>query len=229
MDSDRRAVINYTRGVNIMTTTALGAPEQRVIMTGVSWATYERLLADLKDSSSPRLTFDKGVLEVMSPSAEHEESNRTISLLVEVVAEEIGIDVRSLGSTTFRREDLEQGFEPDSCFYVQNEARVRGKREIDLAVDPPPDLVVEVDITSPSLQKLPLYARVGVPEVWRYDGERMTIFRLAGDGYVTAEESAVLPGVTGRDLIRLLNESVGQRRTLWLRGVREWARSLAGS
>jgi Uma2 family endonuclease len=211
-----------------MTTTALGAPEQRVVMTGVSWATYERLLADLKDSSSPRLTFDKGVLEVMSPSAEHEESNRTIALLVEVLAEESGIDVRSLGSTTFRREDLEQGFEPDSCFYVQNEARVRGRREIDLTVDPPPDLVVEVDITSPSLPKLPLYARVGVPEVWRYDGERVAIYRPGGD-YEAAEESAVLPGVTSRDLTRLLEESGTQRRTLWLKGVREWARSLTGS
>jgi Uma2 family endonuclease len=198
-------------------------------MTGVSWATYERLLADLKDSSSPRLTFDKGVLEVMSPSAEHEESNRTIALLVEVLAEELGIDVRSLGSTTFRREDLEQGFEPDSCFYVQNEARMRGRKEIDLAVDPPPDLVVEVDITSPSLQKLPLYARAGVPEVWRYDGERMTIYRPGGGDYETVEGSAVLPGVTGRDLTRFLEESGTHRRTVWLKSVREWARSLTGS
>lgn len=212
-----------------MTTTALGAPEQRVVMTGVSWATYERLLADLKDSSSPRLTFDKGVLEVMSPSAEHEESNRTIALLVEVLAEEFGIDIRSLGSTTFRREDLEQGFEPDSCFYIQNEAQMRGRKEIDLAVDPPPDLVIEVDITSPSLPKLPLYARVGVPEVWRYDGERVTLYRLAGAGYEAAEESAVLPGVTSRDLTRFLEESETQRRTLWLKGVREWARTLSGS
>lgn len=211
-----------------MTTTALGAPEQRVVLQGVSWATYERLLDDLKDSSSPRLTFDRGVLEVMSPSVEHEESNRTIALLVEVLAEEFGIDVRSLGSTTFRREDLEQGFEPDSCFYVQNEARVRGKGEIDLAVDPPPDLVVEVDITSPSLPKLPLYARVGVPEVWRYDGERMTVYRLAADDYEAAEVSAVLPGVTRDDLTRFLAESRTQRRTVWLKGAREWARSLAG-
>lgn len=212
-----------------MTTTALGAPEQRVVLQGVSWATYERLLHDLKDSSSPRLTFDRGVLEVMSPSPEHEESNRTIALLVEVLAEEFGIDIRNLGSTTFRREDLGQGFEPDSCFYVRNEARMRGKRDIDLATDPPPDLIVEVDITSPSLAKLPLYARVGVPEVWRYDGERMTIYRLAGDDYEIAEASGVLAGVTGRDMTRFLDESRTQRRTLWLRVVREWARTLSSS
>jgi Uma2 family endonuclease len=212
-----------------MTTTALGAPEQRVVLQGVSWATYERLLHDLNDSSSPRLTFDRGVLEVMKPSAKHEESNRTIALLVEVLAEELGIDIRNLGSTTFRREDLEQGFEPDSCFYVQNEAWMRGKKEINLAVDLPPDLIVEVDITSPSLPKLPLYVRIGVPEVWRYDGERLTVYRLAGADYEIAEASGVLPGVTGRDLTCFLGESRTQRRTLWLRGVREWARLLTDS
>ena len=208
-----------------MTTTALGAPEQRVVMTGVSWATYERLLADLKDSSSPRLTFDKGVLEVMSPSAEHEESNRTIALLVEVLAEEFGLDVRDLGSTTFKREDLGRGFEPDSCFYIRNEARMRGKKEVDLTVDPPPDLVVEVDITSPSLSKLPIYAAIGVPEIWRYDGQAVTILRLEGGGYAEAEESAALPRVTGGDLSRFIREGESKGRREWLSGVRVWARA----
>jgi Uma2 family endonuclease len=207
-----------------MTTIAPGVPEQRVILTGVSWATYERLLHDLKDSSSPRLTFDKGVLEVMSPSAEHEESNRTIALLVEVLAEEFGLDVRNLGSTTFRREDLEQGFEPDSCFYVQNEARMRGKRDIDLMVDPPPDLIIEVDITSPSLNKFPIYAALGVPEIWRYDGRDMTIFRLKGGGYAEADESAALPRLTGGDLARFVGEGATTGRREWLRGLRAWAR-----
>jgi Uma2 family endonuclease len=208
-----------------MTTTALGAPEQRVVMTGVSWATYERLLADLKDSSSPRVTFDRGVMEVMSPSAEHEESNRTIALLVEVLAEEFGFDVRDLGSTTFKREDLEKGFEPDSCFYIRNEARMRGKKEVDLTVDPPPDLVVEVDITSPSLGKLPIYAAIGVPEIWRYDGQTVTILRLEGGGYAEADESAALPRVTGGDLSRFIRESESKGRREWLSGVRAWARA----
>jgi Uma2 family endonuclease len=88
---------------------------------------------------------------------------------------------------------------------------------------------VEVDLPSPSLQKLPLYARIGVPEVWRYDGERMTLYRPAGGDYEVAEVSAVLPGVTARDLTRFLDESRTQRRTLWLRGVREWARTLLTS
>jgi Uma2 family endonuclease len=208
-----------------MTTTALGAPEQRVVMTGVSWATYERLLADLKDSSSPRVTFDRGVMEVMSPSAEHEESNRTIALLVEVLAEEFGLDVRDLGSTTFKREDLGRGFEPDSCFYIRNEARMRGKKEVDLTVDPPPDLVVEVDITSPSLGKLPIYAAIGVPEIWRYDGQAVTILRLEGGGYAEADESVALPRVIGGELLRFIRESESKGRREWLSGVRAWARA----
>jgi Uma2 family endonuclease len=208
-----------------MTTTALGAPEQRVLMTGVSWATYERLLDDLKDSSSRRVTFDRGVMEVMSPSAEHEESNRTIALLVEVLAEEFGLDVRDLGSTTFKREDLERGFEPDSCFYIQNEARMRGKREVDLITDPPPDLIVEVDITSPSLKKFPIYAAMGVPEIWRYDGRAVSIYRLEGGSYAEADESAALPRLTGGDLSRFVRESESAGRREWLRGVREWARA----
>ncbi len=126
----------------------------------------------------------------MSPSTEHEEYNRTIALLVEIFAVEAGLDVRNVGSMTFQREDLERGFEPDSCFYVQNETRVSGKTQIDLAVDPPPDLVIEVDITSPSLNKLPIHAQIGVPEVWRYDGRSLTMLGLGPDGrYASLETS----------------------------------------
>ena len=95
----------------------------------------------------------------------------------------MNVNVYGVGSTTFRREDLERGFEPDACFYVQNEEHVRGKPRIGLNVDPPPDLVIEVDITSPPLDKLPIYAQIDVPEVWRCDGERLTIFELGGEAY----------------------------------------------
>src|SRR5437867_152246 len=137
--------------------------EQRVVLHNVTWDTYERLLAEHAGRSAPRLTYDRGELEVMSPLPEHERLNRAIQLLVPLVAAEIGVKVYSLGSTTFRREDAQRGFEPDSCFYVQNLAAARGKRALDLAVDPPPDLMVEIDITSPSLPKLPIYAAFRVP------------------------------------------------------------------
>ena len=197
--------------------------EQRIVLHNIGWNTYERLLADHQNNSAPRFTYDRGELEIMSPSPEHEKFNRRIAQLVSAVTEELSIEAEDLGSTTFRREDLGRGFEPDSCFYIQNEERIRGKDRIDLSTDPPPDLVIEIGITSPSFSKLPIYAQMGVPEVWRYEGERMTILVLEGSDYVETAESIVLPPVTSTDLTRFVEQSKSTRRTDWLRGVREWA------
>ena len=200
---------------------------QAVILHGVSWGTYESLLADHRDRSSPRFAYDRGELEILSPSPEHEKLNRGLALLVEAVAEEFGIDVCDFGSTTFRREDLERGFEPDSCFYIQNEEHVREKDRINLETDPPPDLVIEIDITSPSLDKHPIYARLGVPELWRHDGRRTAILRLERTDYVEVDESMFLPPLTGAVLSRFVEKGKSMRRTAWLREVREWARGYA--
>ena len=201
--------------------------EQRTVLHNISWETYEHLLADHLDSSSPRFAYDRGMLEIMVVSSRHERPNRLIALLVEVVAEEMGLDLENLGSTTFKREDLQRGFEPDSCFYVQNEERVRGKYEIDPNVDPPPDLVLEVDITNPSLDRFPIYAPFGVPEVWRYDGERVIIYELRSTGYAEVAESLALPPFTGDVLTRFVKQGLTTRRTSWMRRVREWARENA--
>jgi Uma2 family endonuclease len=198
--------------------------EQRVVLHNIGWNTYERLLADHENNSAPRFTYDRGELEIMSPSPEHEAYSRSIALLVELLAAELGIDVYNLGSTTLKREDLERGFEPDSCFYIENEERVRGKARIDLAVDPPPDLVIEIDITSPSFSKLPIYAQIGVPEVWRYDGERLKILVLEGSEYAETAESTVVPPVTSIVLSNCMEKSTTTKRTVWLEAVREWAR-----
>jgi Uma2 family endonuclease len=199
--------------------------EHRVILHNTSWETYERLMKERGESRVPRFAYDRGELEIMSPSPEHEAFNRSIALLVEFMAAELGVDVYDLGSTTFRREDLERGFEPDSCFYIENEERVRGKAQIDLSVDPPPDLVIEIDITSPSFNKLPIYAQMGVPEVWRYDGERLRILVLEGSDYIGTAESAVFPPVTSHVLSGFMEKSKTTRRTVWLEAVRRWARS----
>jgi Uma2 family endonuclease len=209
--------------------TVLSPPERNVILGDVSWETYERLLADFADQSAPRLAYDRGVLQIMSPLPEHEEYNRTIALLVEVVAEEWNLDVRNLGSTTFKRADLAQGFEPDSCFYIQNAGAISGKTQIDLLVDPPPDLVIEIDITHPSLDKFPIYARVGVPEIWRYDGRRFAILALEGGSYGERDEGVALPGLDRKTLERLVEDSRSLRRTAWLRTVRDWARGHGGT
>jgi Uma2 family endonuclease len=150
------------------------------MLHNVSWETYARLVAERGDRRVPRFAYDRGELEIMSPSTEHESVAYFLGLLVALFAGETGVNAYGVGSTTFKREDLERGFEPDSCFYVQNEERIRGKSRIDLDVDPPPDLVIGVDITSPSPAKFPIYARIGVREIWRHDGERVSIFVLRG-------------------------------------------------
>ena len=210
-----------TAVLNPPTTTSL---VERVVLTGVRWETYESLLTDLADQSVPRLTYDRGTLQIMSPNKKHEECNRAIARIVDVLAEEFGVEVRDLGSTTFRRSDIKRGFEPDTCFYIQNEATIRGKEDLDLSVDPPPDLVIEVDITSPSLNRFPIFAAFGVPEVWRFDGQRMEIFLLAEGAYAKSEKSTALPFVVPEVLVGFVAESVSLGRLEWLRKVRGWAR-----
>ncbi len=202
--------------------------QQRVILPGVSWETYERLLVDFQDSHAAHFAYDQGKLEIMVLSAEHEEDKDVLTLLVNVLAEEMDIDVRSFGSTTFQREDLERGFEPDACFYIAHESQVRGKKKLDLAIDPPPDLVIEIDITSPSLDKFSIFAAMRIPEVWRYDGELLTIFMLAGDEYVERTESVALPTVTSEVLRNFVGDSKQMKRTAWLRRVREWVQTPRG-
>lgn len=208
--------------------TAVKPPEpiaQRVILPGVSWQTYERLLADFEDSHAAHFAYDQGVLEILVPSAKHEEPNRTLALLIEMLALELDIDIRNLGSTTFKRADMLCGFEPDTCFYIQRAEQISGKDEIDLTIGPPPDLIIEID-THPALDKLPIYAAVGVPEVWRYDEEVVTIYTLGQDIYSPSEVSRVLPGVTSLMLSRFIAESRQLKRPIWLRQVHEWAQQL---
>jgi Uma2 family endonuclease len=184
--------------------TVASPPEQRVVLSNVRWETYERLLEDHLDSSSPRFTYDQGVLEIMSPSAEHEWYNQLVSDLVKLLARELRVDILSLGSTTFKLAWEKQGFEPDSCFYVTHIREVRGKERIDTAVDPPPDIVVEVVVTHPSVSKFPLCAALGVPEIWTYDGSRLAMYGLRGAEYVEIALSGVLRGLNAKQLSEFL-------------------------
>ena len=203
-------------------TTVLNPPEQRVLLHNVRWDTYERLLMDLHDSCAPRLTYDRGTLEIMSPSSEHERYNRIIAQIVEELAVELNMDFDNLGSTTFRREDLDRGFEPDSCFYFQNVQGVRHKKRIDLTIDPPPDLVIEIDITKSSLDKFAIFREVSVPELWRFDGERLSIYVLKASIYHEHEISIVFPSVRATDLTRLIDDSKSMDRPEWGRKLRRW-------
>lgn len=205
--------------------------EQRVVLRHASWETYERLLEERGEDRVPRYAYDKGRLEIVSPlTPEHEESSRDIEFVVRLAAQGLGLAIRSFGSMTLKREDLEGGAEPDGCYYyIQREGDIRGKRRPDLAVDPPPDLVIEVDVTHPTLDKLPIYARFGVPQVWRYDGHRLEICVLEGDRYRESPQSVALPGVAAEALERLLAESREMDSVAWQGRVMEWTRGLGGS
>lgn len=210
-------------------TATLTPPEQatrKVILDNISWETYQRLMEERGERPKPRYAYDRGRLEIMVTSYEHENLKHDLATLVEVIAEEMELDIVGAASTTFQREDLAQGFEPDACFYLQHAARIRGQKQIDLHIDPPPELVIEIDITHPSLNKFPIFAGLGIPEVWRYHRQALTIFKLEGETYLAQEASEIFPGVTSTSLTRLIAESQETKRTDWLRSVREWARGL---
>ena len=199
--------------------------ESRVVLHNLSWETYEALLADLEDCSAPRLTYDRGELEIMSPGLKHELTNEAVKLLLSALGEEWNLDILGAGSTTFKRKTFKRGFEPDSCFYLKHAPHIRDKDRIELLVDPPPELIVEIEITSSAIKKFPLFAKLGVPEVWRYDGKRVTIHRLKGEAYFQQEHSHALPRLTGEIITTFLHESSTLDRPAWLRNIRKWARA----
>jgi Uma2 family endonuclease len=218
------AILNETENA-----IAFEPAEARVVLRNISWETYERMLEDLADCSAPRLTYDQGDLEIMSPQAQHEVINETIKLFLSLVSLELEIEIRGLGSTTFRREDAERGFEADSCFYLQNEALIRGKDRIELPTDPPPDLVFEVDITSSSLDKDSIFAQLGVPEVWRYDGSTLEILVLSGDSYKRSPASSALPFITADVVTNFIVEGSKLSRLEWIKAVQTWVRQQKSS
>jgi Uma2 family endonuclease len=144
--------------------------EQRLRLSFVSWNTYLTYSNALGDRPI-RVTYDRGEMEILSPSSRHENRKRVLGRLVEALAEVLGIDIASYGSTTFRREDLERAVEPDECYWIQNEKIVRGRDDIDIAVDPPPDLAIEIEVSRSTLKRMNIDAALGVPEVWRWDGQ----------------------------------------------------------
>ena len=200
--------------------------EQRIVLPDVSWATYEQLLANYENHSVPRFTYDNGKLEIFMPSQPHEETNRLFEVLVSALAEGRDLDLRSLGSTTNKSHELLKGVEPDSCFYIQSIERVTDSDKIDLRLFPP-DLVIEIDVTSPSLDKFPVYATLGVPEIWHHHNGQTKIFLLCDNAYQEAAASQALSGVTGTILDQFLASSRTTRRPVWLRSVREGTRETA--
>ncbi|CAN1211779.1 Putative restriction endonuclease domain-containing protein [Tumidithrix helvetica PCC 7403] len=176
---------------------------QRVVLHHISWETYLQILTELGDRRTARLAYDQGTLEIRMPLEQHDNAGELIGLFVRVLVEVMGYEIKSMGSTTLNREDLQKGAEPDRSFYIQNQPLVAGKI-VDLNQDPPPDIVVEVDITHMDINKPALYASMGVPEFWRYNGQVLEIYVLQGQTYQTVETSPTFPIVTKTDLYEFL-------------------------
>ncbi|MBW4574570.1 MAG: Uma2 family endonuclease [Aphanothece sp. CMT-3BRIN-NPC111] len=206
-------------------TTPLSQSANRVLLRNISWQTYEALVKELEAQPGIRLTYDRGQLEVMTPLIPHESNKKLIGRLVEALTEELSIEIRSLGSLTCKREDLARGLEPDQCYYIQNEQVVRGMQEIDFSQDPLPDLAIEIDITSSSINRMEIYADLGVPEVWRYDGKSLKIYILENKTYKECDASPTLPQLPPAEIVRFLELSKTMGETSWIRLFRQWVRS----
>src|SRR5262249_24348356 len=178
----------------------------RSLLEWVSWEAYEALLKSWADLPV-RMTYDRGQLEIMAPMLSHEQFGNLIAQMIEAFTLELRIPRHSGGSTTFKREAKKRGLEPDKCYWIQNEPRMRSRKDFDPTIDPPPDLAIEVDITSSSLDRMGIYADLGVPEVWRFDGEHLTINLLRQGRYEQAELSLALPALTPEVVLRFLRLS----------------------
>ncbi len=205
----------------------IAPPEERVLLHNITWETYERLIEEAGEACGTRFTFDRGELEIITVSIGHEAPNRALAAIAEIVAEETGRDFRRGGSTTFKRKDLSKGFEPDSCFYFRNAAAIRRRGQLDLGTDPPPELIIEVDITRSSLDRFAIFAEMGVAEIWRYDGRRVRFHTLAENAYREISDSQVLPPMTSDQATVFVERDSRDEAIVWLRAVREWVRSRA--
>jgi Uma2 family endonuclease len=196
--------------------------EKRVIFNHLNWQAYQQILQALGQNRSARLTYDRGRLEITMPLESHEFARELIGRFIYFLVVEMGLKIKTMGSTTLDREDLNRGSEPDNAFYIQNQPRVAGKK-VDLKQDPPPDLVVEVDITHSDIDKPALYASMGVPEFWRYNGQVWRIYQLQGQQYQEVEHSPTFPWVAKEKLYEFLSQSE-QDEVEAERSLRAWVR-----
>lgn len=199
-----------------------GQLTQTIRLSNVSWQTYRALLVDMGDHRATRMAYNQGVLSLKMPSKLHEIINRLLARIITTLTEELGLEVVNVGSMTLEREDLEKGAEPDTGFYIQHAAQLDGL-DPEIPANLPPDLVIEVDITSPSTQHMEIYEALGVLEVWRYTKhQRLMIYQLNADGYEQAENSVAFPQVSGVQLNKFLAQRQSQSENQVMRSVRNW-------
>lgn len=168
-------------------------PGHQLLLKNVSWSEFENILAELGDQRASRLSYSKGMLEIMVPLPEHEFSKKIIGDLVSALLDELGIEFWPLGSVTIKKQSMLEGVEPDECYYITNESAVRGRDRLNFEIDPPPDLAIEIDITSRTA--FDNYEVLGVPEFWRYDGQKLQINILQNGKYIQSQTSSIFPQV----------------------------------
>lgn len=198
--------------------------DSTLILRHIGWEEYEALLESVGEASGLRISFDQGTLQIMTLSAEHENYKDLIQNLVRFCTLRLGIKLRSFGSATIKQQRKQKGSEPDGCFYIQSAALIGNRKQIDFASDPPPDIVVEVDIHHDSRSKFPIYAAFGVPELWRYDGSALSIYHLQAEQYVPAPASLTLPVLTGEVLTDFLARTQREDENTVLLAFEEWLR-----
>ncbi|OCR00859.1 hypothetical protein BCD67_24350 [Oscillatoriales cyanobacterium USR001] len=208
-----------------MVTTSIPQAEQRVLLQNISWQFFESLLVELGDNRSSRLSYHQGNLEIMTPLWEHENPNRKIEAMIIAFVDELNFNIEMGGSVTLKRSERNAAKEPDSCYYIQNEARVRGITKLDLTQTPPPDLAVEINITSSSLNQFDIYADLGVAELWRYDGEQIKFYQLQNGEYIECDRSPTFPTLSPTKVDEFLAQCQTLGVTAAVRQFREWVRN----
>lgn len=196
----------------------------RVLLYNIGWEQFENLLKDLGNKRSARIAYDHGTLEIMTPLPEHEYFKHAISIIIEDAAELLELDYECFGSSTWKQEIKQAGVEPDNCFYFQNEPLIRGKLTFDLNQDPPPDLALEIDLTSKSLPRFPIYARLGIPEIWCYDSGELKIYQLEAKAYIEKEKSFIFPNLNLQEIPGLIESYRRVGRRAFRKAVREWVK-----
>ncbi len=204
----------------------LAEGELRFLIHDLNWAGFLKLL-DLFEDCGPRMAYLNGTVELMTTGLRHERFKKILGRMIEYVLMELGIPSSALGSMTFKKQSIEHGVEPDECYYIASVDRLDDETEIDLEVVPPPDLVIEVEITSPLLEKLSIYAGLGVPELWRYDGRTFTLLLLQSDGkYGVSSRSRAFPFLPMDVFARFLGEYTPKQESQWSMAYRTWVREV---
>jgi Uma2 family endonuclease len=195
------------------------------VLHDIDWPTYTRVLRAFQGRRRFRLTYDRGTLEIMSPLWEHEEPADLLGCFIVVLTEELNLPRRAGRSVTLRRRRKRRGLEPDNCYWIATAPRLQGKRHLDLGVDPPPDLAVEVDITNSSLDRMSIYAALGVPEVWRLGAAGLAFHVLEAGAYRVRPHSLAFPQLASADLGGFLGQLGQTDDTALVQQFRDWVRA----